>query len=323
MTGVEHAAAVECRAAGRTLTGVGMRYGDTAPGFRETFLPGGLVGLADPFPLVMQHDTSLVIATTDGALHVTDGPTAFEARAELEPDSAALVLVRSGSLTGMSVGFVSHREHHDRTGLRVIEEYTYEHLGLVDRPAFPASTVEVRARWGAATRMARMSSFVPGGKRLACSCSGPQASWAEFTTEALQGVAADVANGRNVMAGFGTFDRPLGNADSGTVRVAMSKRGLEVEIDIPDSEVGHAVREAAGTTGLVVRPHIDAKDRPGNTEIDGDTMRYTGEAKVRGFIVSAAGAGRSEGWPEPIIDAIEDVAEPRAAPDRRRMLAWL
>ena len=269
---VEHAAAVECRASGSQLIGVGMVYGDTAPGFRERFEPGGLVGMAEPFALVMQHDTSLVIADTAGALVVNDTAKAFEARAELAPDSAALVLVRSGALTGMSVGFVAHREHRDRTGLRVIEKYSYRHLGLVDRPAFPASTVEVRARWNAYERIARYRSFVPTGRRLQCECSGPSCGFAEFAADAFTAALTEAtASGANITAVVNNYDNVVASTQKGTLRLDTDGTGaLLIDLDVPGNAQGHRLLDADHDAGTVARPFVDDPDGTRSVVVEGD-----------------------------------------------------
>ena len=325
MTGIEHAAAVECRAAGRTLTGRGMVYGDVAPGFRERFEPGGLVGMADPFPLVMQHDTSLVIASTADTLNVNDTAEAFEARAELEPGSAALTLVRSGALTGMSVGFVSHREHRDRTGLRVVERYSYKHLGLVDRPAFPAATVEVRARWNAYERIARYRSFVPTGRRLQCECSGPSCGFADFATDAFTAALTEAAaTGANITAVVNTYDNVIASTQKGTLRLDTNADGaLTIDVDVPGNAAGHRLLDADTDAGTVARPFVDDPDGTRSAVVeadDGVMVRNWTRPRLRSIVLTSTDA--RDGWPAPTVTLLDE-PEPRAAPDRRRMLAWL
>lgn len=306
---IEHAAPVECRAVGRTLSGVGMPYGTVAPGYREMFEPGGLVGLADPFPLVMQHDRDLVIASTADVLRVTDTPTAFEARAELPLDSAALTLVRSRALTGMSVGFVAHREHRDAAGLRVVSRYSYDHLGLVDRPGYPAAKVEVRARSGFSFRSA-----MPRDRRVRCECSGPGQKFARMAGRELS-AAFDRAFARaaeeladeagDVTAVLGNYSQPLASASRGTLRRTGD---VEVEIDIPDSDAGRAALAAHDDAGVIVRPFLQplADDVP---RIDGDEAIWDGPFDVRSFVVSATDA--REGWPPAQLGGVAERADRR------------
>lgn len=325
---IEHAAAVEVRAAGRTLTGTGMRYGAVAPGFREMFEPGGLVEMREPFPLVMQHDTSLVVATTADALRVADTPKSFEARAELAEGSAALTLVRSRALTGFSVGFVAHREHRNAQGLRVVERYSYDHLGLVDRPAYPDSTVEVRAR----NALARVRSYVPANRKVSCRCSGAGCKFAEMMADGLKRAmdrafaraaelidvddAADAAAAAGTVAGraddfiacFGSFDRPLASVSRGTLRRDPDDP-LGFVIDLPDDDNGRATLAAHEAAGVIVRPHITNAE---GAVQDGDTMRYEGDFDIAALVVSSTDA--RDGWPTPELVGTESRQAPREAP---------
>lgn len=302
-----------------------MVYGAVAPGYRERFEPGGLVDLADPFPLVMQHDTGLVIATTADALTVSDSAAAFEARAELDANSAALTLVRSGALTGMSVGFVAHREHRDRLGYRVVEKYSYRHLGLVDRPAYPASTVEVRARWNAAQRIARYRSSVPTGRRMRCECSGPDVSFAEFTADAFTKALAETnRTGANVTAVLNSYDNVIAATAAGTLRLGTDADGaLTVDVDVPDTALGHRLLDTNHDAGTVARPFVDDPDGTRSelvTDADGETVRRWHTPRLRAIVLT--GTDAREGWPAPTVALLGDgEAEPRAAVDRRLLLA--
>lgn len=332
---IEYAAGCELRAAGRTLAGQAMRYGDVAPGYRERFDAGAFESRADPLTLNVQHDRTLTVASSTDVLEVADSARSLDVRAELPPDSAALTLARSGSLRGLSVGFHSLREHRDAHGVRVIERAHLDHIALVDRPAYPAATVEVRARRNA---LARMSSYIPGNEPVGCRCSGIDCKFAEFVgdsvrtmldeafDEAFRDVAREVAeaqaadraravtaaaaaeraDNRDVIACWGSFDKPLASVSRGTLR-RDGDHGFT--IDLPDDDNGRAVLDAMSSTGVIVRPHLDAAESEG--ERAGDTFRYT-RAVVRAFIVSATDA--REGWPVPTIEA-----EPRAA-DRRLLL---
>lgn len=300
-----------------------MVYGAVAPGYRERFEPGGLVDMADPFALVMQHDTSLVIATTADVLTVADSPAAFEARAELDPDSAALTLVRSGALTGMSVGFVAHRERRDERGLRVVERYSYDHLGLVDRPGYPEATVEVRARWNAAQRVARYRSSVPTGRRMRCECSGPDVSFAEFTADAFRSALGEAsASGADITACFGSYENVIASTSKGTLRLGVAGGGaLTVDVDIPDTALGHRLLDAEHDAGTVARPFVDDPDgtRSEIVEADGETVRRWRKPRLRAVVLTATDA--REGWPAPTVTLLGDgEAEPRAAHDRRLLL---
>ena len=307
---------------GRTITGFLVRYNDYSPEWRETIKPGAFRQRARPLTLNLQHDRQRIIADETDGLKVTERDDGIHLWKRLREDSAELDLCRRGRLTGFSAEYYDRRVERLPDGRTAVLEGYLEAAALVDVPSYPGSQLQVRKWGGSFSRMARLSSYIPGGKKLGCSCSGPQANWASFTDEALAGIAADVAAGTNLMAGVRTFDVALGNVESGALRVAKSDRGLEIEIDIFDTEAGRLVNEMAATSGIVVRPHIDKVDRPGNTVIVGEgddaTMVYE-TAKVRGMIVTAAGAGRSEGWPTPVIDVLDEAPQQRSS----RLLPWL
>ena len=140
----------ELRADGDSLTGVAVRYGDIATigGQLERFEPGafGNVAALDVI-LNVQHERTRPIARTGGGLTLQDGPESLRMAAALPTtqDAAdALELVRSGVLRGLSVEFRAIRETFEN-GVRVIHEALLTGLGVVDKPAYPASVVEARA----------------------------------------------------------------------------------------------------------------------------------------------------------------------------------
>ena len=140
----------ELRADGRRLSGVVVRYGDIANvgGVRERFMPGafGPVEALDTI-LNVQHRRDRPIARTGGGgLDLMDGPDALRMAAELPTTREAddtLELVRTGVLRGLSVEFVSRSERVEG-GVRVLARAGLAGLGVVDRPAYPSSTVASR-----------------------------------------------------------------------------------------------------------------------------------------------------------------------------------
>ena len=132
------------RVAGRTLTGTAIRYGDISPSFRERFVPGAFGTVPTILPVNLQHDSAVIVAPR---AVLADSPRELRVRAELPEGSAALALVRRGTLSGFSVEFRAKSERHE-AGIRVIERAELTGLALVDRPAYPGATAEVRARSG-------------------------------------------------------------------------------------------------------------------------------------------------------------------------------
>ena len=142
----------EVRREGRTLSGQGIVYGDTArAGARaERFLAGAFgadVGGLDVL-LNVQHDRGRVLARTGGGgLTLTDTPAALEVvatLAETRESSDTLALVEAGVLRGLSLEFVATRE--SMVGpTRVIQSARLVGIAVVDKPAYSASKVAARA----------------------------------------------------------------------------------------------------------------------------------------------------------------------------------
>ena len=135
---------------GNRLTGTVLRYNDVAvvAGQPERFAPGAF-GDTSAFDVILnvQHQRTRPIARTGSGLTLRDGPESLTMAAELPQTRDAadtLELVRSGVLRGLSVEFRAIRESFVG-GVRVIHEAVLTGLGVVDRPAYPASVVEARA----------------------------------------------------------------------------------------------------------------------------------------------------------------------------------
>lgn len=322
---MEHTSVVEFRAVtGRTLRGRVVNYGERASDRAEMFLSGAFVSREDPLVLDVQHDPSIVAASTeDGTLTATDGPRALEVRAELkdarqgEPGSGPLEMVRRGTLRGLSAAFRAVDEHMSSDGTRVVTKAHLVRIGLVDQGSYSGSRVELRARMGRT-----VSASIPSGKKLACACSGPGCKFAEFMGEAMA-EAFDEAFAeakRDVIATWARYDQPLGSVSKATVRRTGP---TQVSVDLPDDDFGRAVIAASESSGVVIRPFLDAAESQG-TQVD-DVMRYD-KVTIRSFVISSTDA--REGWPEPKITATpDDLLESRASglvvPRRRRVLAWL
>ena len=315
----EHRGGCEFRVAGRTLSGVAMRYGDTSPGFSERF-EAGAFGEVRAIPVNLQHDRSLIVAP-DAIL--TDSPRELRVRAELPEDSAALKLVRRGALNGFSVEFHAKAERRE-SGIRVVERADLTGLALVDRGAYPGAKAEVRARSGR-----RLRSKIPYDKSLACECiaqRGPGSGgacipMARFTKMAGEAMAeqmdrAFAAVERDVLVVAGDFKRPLGSVSRGTVRATSTDDGLEVEVDLPAGVVGDEIVAANEAAGVIIRPLIDF-DRSEFTDTD-KGREYT-RPHLRAFIVGATDT--KAGWPDPTIDYGDP--EGRAAPEPVRRRLWL
>ena len=301
-------AGVSFRVAGRTLSGTALRYGDVSPDFRERFEPGAF-GEVTEIPLNAQHDRAIVIA--DRAM-LTDGPRELAVRADLSPDSGWLALVRRGALNGFSIEFKAERERRE-AGIRVVEKAALTGLALVDRPAYPGSGAEVRARSGRTMRAS-----IPSDRRMACECLGRDACGVEFPEDVLE-ASLEEAFGRaargegDLIAVAGDYSRALASVKRGTLR----RDGAAVAIDLPDSDGARAMLATHEAAGVIVRPVID-RNASEFDAVDG-TARFT-KLRIRAFVVGSTDA--SEGWPDPELVPTPGIDAPRAAPERR-MPRWL
>ena len=138
----------------RTISGVAMRYGDTAKlpwGTSERFEPGAF-GDVQGLDIILnkQHDRTLPLARTGGGgLKLTDSATDLQIKADL-PETRdgddTLALVRSKVLRGFSIEFIPIEWSEDRTNdVMTITRADLRNVAVVDRPAYPKATVNPRA----------------------------------------------------------------------------------------------------------------------------------------------------------------------------------
>ena len=295
----------ELRVSGRTVTGTVVRYGDTAElgGFSETFEEGayGDVGALD-VTVNVQHERSRLLGRTGrgGVLLRQEGAAVVMAAtlpATREADDA-LTLIRNGTLRGLSSEFHAERERFEGNLRRIISA-TLSGIGIVDRSAYPGSEgLQVRQR-------RTLSGRIPTGRRLGCKCQGPNCNAVQFEDGSL-----DVSD--SAIAVNGNYGQPIASARRGGVRVRSTDGGLEVEVDLPDGEIGDQIRELAEALPVYIRPYLDAElSRFAQT---GD-LRTFSHARVRAFILGATDA--DEGM---IAATFGRLVDPTPAPPTRRAL---
>ena len=315
MAAPEVRAGCEFRVAGRTLSGVAMRYGDVSPDFRERFMPGAF-GAVSTIPINLQHDGAIIVAP-DALL--TDSPRELRVRAELPAGSAALALVRRGALNGFSIEFRAQSERRE-AGVRVVERADLTGLALVDRGAYPGARAEVRARSGRTIR-----ARIPSEKNLGCRCSGAGCRFARFARFAQDVLAEAIEEGFRegatdaLVAAYGSYQNPLASSAKGTVRARVVQGGAEVDIDLPAGPEGDQVLRAAENAGIIVRPYLDADRSRGTVESlraagDMDNVMVYETMRIRAIIIAAT--DEREGWPEPVIVPTPGMDGTRAAPDQ-------
>lgn len=137
---------VEFRADGDAITGVVVRYGDTATfgQWSERFEPGALE--YSDVVVNLQHDRGKPVARIGAGLTLSDSKAALEARIAA-PDTVygreAKELIGAGILRGLSMEFRAIEERmEDRT--RIVSRAELVGIGIVDRPAYAESTIAAR-----------------------------------------------------------------------------------------------------------------------------------------------------------------------------------
>ena len=317
----------EIRAEGRRLIGVPMRYGAEA----RVLLPDGrpVVERFAAFAfaeylqsgaetrLNLMHDSTLAVASTRptaalGVVELRDGPAELAMAAELPAGDVfdqVLALVRDGDTAELSVEFraLADRLQGDR---RTVERATLPAVGVVDRGAYPQG-VEVRAkkRW--------VRGAVPGWQKVAaCRCQGKDCDSVTFDRGAFDEALAD--EDREILAVAGNYDLPVASRRRGTLKLTVRDDALHAEIQLPDTDAGHAVADAAEAAPIYVRPYLDL-DRSEYVD-EGEpgfrTRRFK-RAWLRAVIVGATDA--VDGLTEA---RIVDEPETRIRP-ARRWRPWL
>lgn len=138
----------------RTIEGTIVRFDDEASiagVFRERILPNAFEMRSDMI-LNQQHDRTKPLAKLDNvaeaSFSIRQTASAYEIRARIARTTVgddALYNIRNGLLSGFSVEMKVHDEDwREEASLRLIKRATMAGVALVDRPAYPQSSVEAR-----------------------------------------------------------------------------------------------------------------------------------------------------------------------------------
>ena len=294
---LERRAVSEFRADARKLSGVAIRYGDTATIYgrlRERFEPGAFGDLSGT-RLDVMHDRRRIIARVGAGLVLQDSAEALRFEAELPATREAddtLELVRRGVLRGASIEFLPISERlEDRT--RVISAADLPAVSIVDDPAYKQSTVEARRRLGRVLRGGydyRNVHVVSASGKLRK--TRLKASSLDFALDDPE---------REISLNLGSsLDGTLGTRSSGTLKVTKrGTDGLDVQLDsLPDTQ---AARDLIGLNeagiALYARPrysldgvpdaYVDVPE-PGNPDV---LIREVNQALLLGFDLTIRGRG--------------------------------
>ena len=329
---IERTAPLELRfdPARRLLTGDVVTYDVARPvsgvGL-EMFKPESLVPQW-PVTINLFHGRDATFASTeDRSLRLKDGPSELRIEADIAERSAAWWVLTRKVARSLSLEFEAVTEHRDQSGVRIISEARLTGIGLVDASPHKGR-VELRhlEEMRAADVIATLTSSIPSGSRLCCECSGPGVGYATFEQEAIIEMVT-LINGTDtpIIATWKDYSTPLGSNTMGRLRARRTDDGMDIEVDLPDTDSTRELIDAANTTGIVARPYI-AADAVSVVEGEGeDAVRRYRTAPIRAVVISATDA--REGWPTPVIENIVDegVRHDRfteRADWSRRMLTW-
>lgn len=303
---------------GRTLTGIVITYGEISPEFREVVRAGAFGNLPDSMPVNVQHDPRL--PASDRAI-LNDSPDALTLRAELlpplpgRPMGGAEWLTRQGALTGLSMEFNTLESTMDGDGNNVVLRAELLGLGLVDSPAYPSSRIQLRQR----QRLTTLRGVIPAGKVLDCRCGPGDCLSAVFEAGAMDSIIAP-EHARDLLAVIGDYKGAVASTKRKSVRFWQDgEGGLQLAVDIPNSERGRDLLETMQSVDIFARPVIDTA--ASTFVMDGTTAVYSA-VETRALTLGATDA--AVGWVA-LREAIDDdlpirAAEPPKKRPRRRIL---
>lgn len=130
------------------VTGTVMKYGDVAHvgrTYHERFMPGSIE--YDDVVLNLLHDRQQPVARLGAGLDLQETSKSLEARIaipETDFGRRARELINAKIIRGLSAEFIPKVESFEG-GMRVIKRAELHGIGLVDRPAYPASTLDMRS----------------------------------------------------------------------------------------------------------------------------------------------------------------------------------
>lgn len=303
---------------GNTLTGIAIRYNELANigSFQERIVPGAFGDLANQdIILNLQHNREKPIARTGGGgLELIDTDTSLQIRANLNPDfaSRAIAMVKAKILRGLSVEFLPIQKAIENS-VTVIRKAKLVGIGLVDKPAYSGSIVQVRA--------SSFRSNIPYGVTLGCECVSGNCTHAILTGESFIDIDAIIANrikpdGSDVTAFVADYSNTVGSLKDGTLRMEQDANGLTVEIPrLPNTSAVNDLIETSAVAGVLARPYFkeQGSESVEETDSEGNQVLRVKGANLRGIVLGST--DRSDGWTAGQFLPIQDT--------RRSRKVWL
>ena len=280
--------------------GVIMRYGAIGEGpYGKVFLPGSFGDLSQSSILLnIQHDRSRPIARTPDTMTLADTTSMLTLTAK-PPDTTevrdAKLMVQAKILTGLSIEF-NATEHAHRNGVRVVSRAELVGVGLVDTPAYPASTVEARYE-SRATLSVTISGLIPYEEKLDCRCQTGSCTAVRLKRGSLAQAAEPDSTALIVM---GDYSKPIASVAKRSLQLTDTPQGLLVSSTIPDSQAGRDLIALASSVPLLIRPIFDQK---ASTFIEEGGVATYSKMQLRAITVGAT--DQAAGWPEAVISEPE------------------
>ena len=311
----------ELRQEGRTLSGVLLRYGDTAslPWGRERFEPGAF-GDVDRLDILLNshHSRQRPLARTGGGgLELIDTREALNIRAMLpitQDANDTIALIRGGVLRGLSLEFSAVAERMEGQ-TRIVERAELRGLAVVDRPAYPDSLVQARAE------LRQGGSGIGGSfhyNRNRVTSSSGRKRKQRIAPGAFKFALDDPDREISLLLGR-DYDKPLASKLSGTLKLEDTREGLRFDVDtLPDTsyvaDYRAAVASGAAVYGVDALFQIPPRDVvPNAIEIVPDTDNPDVDVEVINEVVLTALA----------VVSRQPRGNPGAVEPRRRRQIWL
>ena len=304
-----------------TFQGVLMKYRSIGEGpyGKEVFLPGSFGNVEQAEILLnVQHDRSRPLARAPGTMQLVDSNSVLTLVAKppaTQEVQDARMMVQAKILTGLSIEFTALEQEH-RNGLRVISKAQLCGVGLVDTPAFPASTVEARRQQHEqrAKLSLTISGIIPYEEKLDCRCQSGVCDSVRLKRGSLNNATEP---DREILLVAGDYGKALSSKQLGSLKVTEQANGLAVSSSLPDSQAARDLVAMAETVPLLIRPSFDQK---ASTFVeDGPTAIYS-KMQLRAILIGAS--DMAKGWPPATLE--EPPQEPRGLhSEQKRVLSWL
>ena len=304
-----------------TFQGVLMKYRSIGEGpyGKEVFLPGSFGNVEQAEILLnVQHDRSRPLARAPGTMQLVDSNSVLTLVAKppaTQEVQDARMMVQAKILTGLSIEFTALEQEH-RNGLRVISKAQLCGVGLVDTPAFPASTVEARRQQHEqrAKLSLTISGIIPYEEKLDCRCQSGVCDSVRLKRGSLNNATEP---DREILLVAGDYGKALSSKQLGSLKVTEQANGLAVSSSLPDSQAARDLVAMAETVPLLIRPSFDQK---ASTFVeDGPTAIYS-KMQLRAILIGAS--DMAKGWPPATLE--EPPQEPRGLhSEQKRVLTWL